>query len=105
VPARIHRRRHERARRFTIEQEGLARAAYGEALVERLGRDLTAPFGRGFSATNLKPMRAFHLAWPGGRIGQTPSDEFDRDGASALARAADALALIPATFRPDAHSS
>nr|MBA3585828.1 restriction endonuclease subunit S [Gemmatimonadota bacterium] len=39
------------------EQQGKARAEYGEALLERLSRDLTARFGRGFSVNNLESMR------------------------------------------------
>ena len=54
------------------EQSGKARAAYGEALIDRLAVDLTARLGKGFSPTNLKQMREFFLAWP---IRQTLSDE------------------------------
>jgi hypothetical protein len=54
------------------EQRGKARAAYGEALIDRLATDLAARFGKGFSQTNLKQMREFFLAWP---IRQTLSDE------------------------------
>lgn len=63
-----------------LEQGGGERAAYGEALIERLSADLSARFGRGFSKQNLWQMRAFHLAWPvgrGRRILQTPSGESD----------------------------
>ena len=54
------------------EQRGKERAAYGQALIERLAADLTARFGRGFSQTNLKQMREFYLGWS---IRQTLSDE------------------------------
>jgi len=54
------------------EHRGKARAAYGEALIDRLARDLAARFGKGFSQTNLQQMREFFLAWP---IRQTLSDE------------------------------
>lgn len=57
-----------------VEQRGSERAAYGEALIKRLASDLTTSLGRGFSTTNLKQMRSFHLAWPVARIGQTLSD-------------------------------
>ena len=43
------------------EQRGRGRAAYGEQLVERLSRDLTSRFGRGFGRRNLFQMRAFFL--------------------------------------------
>lgn len=56
-----------------FEQGGQERAAYGEALIERLSVDLSARFGRGFSKQNLWQMRAFHLAWPVDQILQRPS--------------------------------
>jgi len=46
------------------EQEGAARARYGEAVLERLSADLARRFGRGFSVRNLRQMRAFYMAWP-----------------------------------------
>ena len=46
------------------EQGGAARAAYGEALLDRLSVDLTRRFERGFSVRNLRQMRAFYVAWP-----------------------------------------
>jgi len=59
-----------------FEQGGAERAAYGEALVERLAKDLTRRFGRGFSRQNLGQMRAFYRAWPVDGICQTPSGKF-----------------------------
>ena len=44
------------------EQAGTSPTSYGEGLIERLSGDLGERFGRGFSATNLRQMRAFHLA-------------------------------------------
>jgi predicted nuclease of restriction endonuclease-like (RecB) superfamily len=61
------------------EQQGRARAIYGERLIERLAQDLTARFGRGFSKVNLKQMRKFYREWSGPTIGQTPSDQFASD--------------------------
>ncbi|MBW3539859.1 MAG: hypothetical protein KY476_06285 [Planctomycetes bacterium] len=55
-----------------IEQGGEGRADYGQAVLERLAKDLTARFGRGFSKQNLYLMRAFHMAY---RTLQTPSGE------------------------------
>jgi hypothetical protein len=46
------------------EQSGSERAGYGEALLKRLARDLTARLGRGFSERNIEQMRAFYLGWP-----------------------------------------
>ena len=58
------------------EQQGEARAEYGEQLIERLAIDLSKQFGRGFRRTNLWQMRAFYQAWPEKKILQTPSGEF-----------------------------
>ena len=55
-----------------FEQGGARRAAYGEALLERLADDLTARFGRGFSLRNLRNFRTFYVEWP---IRQTVSAE------------------------------
>lgn len=46
------------------EQGGRRRAGYGEALLESLSNKLTSEFGRGFTATNLRYMRQFYLAFP-----------------------------------------
>ncbi len=46
------------------EQGGASRAGYGEQLLARLGRTLGREFGRGFTETNLRMMRQFHLAYP-----------------------------------------
>jgi predicted nuclease of restriction endonuclease-like (RecB) superfamily len=84
----------EIGRRIVVfEQGGQGRAAYGEALIERLSADLSARFGRGFSRQNLQQMRQFFLAWPleqirqtvsgrlpGVRNRQTPSGEFAGPG-------------------------
>ncbi|THF63650.1 DUF1016 domain-containing protein [Pseudothauera nasutitermitis] len=39
-------------------------------MIERLAKDLTQRFGRGFSRRNIEQMRQFYLAWP---IAQTLS--------------------------------
>lgn len=46
------------------EQQGQARANYGEHLIENLSRHLTSVLGKGFSEANLKNMRQFYLAFP-----------------------------------------
>lgn len=56
-----------------FEQGGADRAAYGEALIKRLGVDLSRQFGRGFGWRNLAQMRTFYLAWPADKILQTLS--------------------------------
>ena len=55
-----------------FEQGGADRATYGDELLERLGEDLSACFGRGFSRRNLVDMRRFYAGWP---IRQTLSAE------------------------------
>ena len=45
------------------EQQGSARARYGETLIDRLATDLTSRFGRGFGRRNLFQMRAFYVAY------------------------------------------
>ncbi len=55
------------------EQSGKKRAAYGEALLNRLATDLTKRFSRGFSRQNLQQMRQFYLVYPPEKICQTLS--------------------------------
>jgi predicted nuclease of restriction endonuclease-like (RecB) superfamily len=57
-----------------FEQGGKARAEYGEELLKRLGGDLSARFGRGFSERNLLKMRTFYRDW---EICQTPSGKLE----------------------------
>lgn len=47
-----------------FEQGGAARAAYGKRLLHLLGEQLTADFGQGFDASNLRYMRLFYQAFP-----------------------------------------
>lgn len=47
-----------------FEQQGSAKAKYGEALLVNLAKDLTRLRGRGFSRSNLTYMRKFYLAFP-----------------------------------------
>jgi predicted nuclease of restriction endonuclease-like (RecB) superfamily len=46
------------------EQGGAERAAYGEQVLEHVGRLLSAEAGRGFSARSLRNMRQFYLSYP-----------------------------------------
>ena len=55
------------------EQAGEKRAEYGELLIKRLAKDLSASFGRGFGPRNLAQMRSFYLSWPQTKILQTLS--------------------------------
>lgn len=56
-----------------FEQGGEGRATYGEALIRRLGTDLSQRFGGGFGWRNLAQMRAFYLGWSTEQILQTLS--------------------------------
>jgi hypothetical protein len=46
------------------EQQGYARAKYGNETLKQLSVELTAEFGRGYSLSNLKNMRKFFLSYP-----------------------------------------
>lgn len=46
-----------------FEQEGKDKAEYGSELLDRLSRDLSMEFGKGFSRSNLIYMRKFFLAF------------------------------------------
>jgi predicted nuclease of restriction endonuclease-like (RecB) superfamily len=46
------------------EQRGAERADYGSRLLEMLSQRLTAEFGKGFDASNLRYMRLVYLAFP-----------------------------------------
>jgi predicted nuclease of restriction endonuclease-like (RecB) superfamily len=58
------------------EQGGLARADYGDTVLERLAVDLTARLGRGFSRQNLQRFRQFYLTFPLRQIRSTVSSKF-----------------------------
>jgi predicted nuclease of restriction endonuclease-like (RecB) superfamily len=47
-----------------FEQEGARRAGYGKQLLATLAKALTAQFGKGFDASNLRYMRQFYQAFP-----------------------------------------
>jgi predicted nuclease of restriction endonuclease-like (RecB) superfamily len=55
------------------EQAGKKRADYGDLLIKRLAKDLSASFGRGFGPRNLAQMRSFYLTWSPDKILQTLS--------------------------------
>jgi len=44
-----------------FEQKGNTKAEYGSELLDRLSRDLSAEFGKGFSRSNLFQIRQFYL--------------------------------------------
>ena len=45
------------------EQKGSDKAAYGEGLLKKLSKELTAEFGNGFSYANLYNMRQFYMTY------------------------------------------
>ncbi len=55
------------------EQQGKARAQYGQALLKKLAADLSARFGRGFGVDNLQRFRLFYLAYRAEEIQATLS--------------------------------
>ncbi len=54
--------------RINAEVLGGARANYGAAVVDQLGLQLSAEFGRGFEAKNLRRMMKFAGLFPGSSI-------------------------------------
>lgn len=46
-----------------FEQKGNERAEYGSNLINRLSRDLTERYGKGFSKSNLLYIRKFYIAF------------------------------------------
>jgi predicted nuclease of restriction endonuclease-like (RecB) superfamily len=55
-----------------FEQGGKGKAAYGSELLERLSKDLSLEFGKGFSRSNLKSIRKLYLTF---QKSQTLSDQ------------------------------
>lgn len=58
-----------------FEQGGEKRAEYGDTLLERLSKDLTSRYGRGFARPNLIRFRQFYHAFPAPMIRSTLSSE------------------------------
>ena len=57
------------------EQKGERRAEYGAFVLQRLSKDLTGKYGRGFSQENLRLMRLFFIYYKN-KISQTASGRF-----------------------------
>lgn len=56
---------HEIGRTIVEDEQGyLERAEYGKSLMNKLSKDLTRDFGRGFSRSNIFNMRRFYLNYP-----------------------------------------
>lgn len=61
---------------FEEEQQGQARAAYGQTILKNLSEYLTAQFGKGFSVGNLKNIRQFYKVFSEDEIGETLFSQF-----------------------------
>jgi hypothetical protein len=83
-----------------LEQQGEARTDYGEQLVERLAKDLTRRFGRGFGRPNLWQMRAFYQARPPQQILQTPSGESVTPSLTGFESASSSITAVAGRFPP-----
>jgi predicted nuclease of restriction endonuclease-like (RecB) superfamily len=46
-----------------VEQQGTAKAKYGNSLIKELSKRLTARYGKGFSETNIRYIRQFYLEY------------------------------------------
>src|SRR5690606_21620256 len=60
-----------------VEQQGKARADYGERLIANLAKRLSERFGRGMGVATLRRIRRFYLTYPTGTA--MPSDVSDLD--------------------------
>lgn len=81
-------------RRIVVEeQQNAERADYGEFILKKLSKELTAEFGNGFSYTNLKNMRQFYKTYPD-VIGQTLSGQLPWSHNCLIMRVADEKARI-----------
>lgn len=76
-----------------VERHGAERAGYGEGLMKRVAKRLSARFGKGFSLASLKRMKQFYLAFPGGSalVGAG-----DRKGSNAVEPFSGPVAPVPA---------
>lgn len=59
------------------EQHGQNRAAYGKQILQELSKYLTAKYGKGYSAENLKLMRRFYNVYLHDQIGETVFTQFE----------------------------
>lgn len=58
-----------------FEQGGNAKAEYVDKLLERLSKDLSLKYAKGFSLSNLKRFRQFYLTYP---ISAMPSHQLQK---------------------------
>jgi len=67
------------------EQQGDARAAYGQSVLKALSKKLNAKFGKGFSVDNLENMRRFYLTY-GETISETSSRILESEKSETVSR-------------------
>lgn len=72
------------------EQHGKERAEYGSNLLDRLSRDLTLAYGKGFSRSNVAKIRKFYMAFP---IVQTVSVQLSWSHYVEILKESDSLAI------------
>lgn len=80
------------------EQAGKDRAQYGEELLIRLSKDLTARFGKGFGLTNLKMIRRFFITYQNRVKGQAASDLLQ--GKAKIKKSQTVSDLLPVIISP-----
>ncbi|TAL22983.1 MAG: DUF1016 family protein, partial [Nitrospirae bacterium] len=68
------------------EQGGKERAEYGDVLLERLAKDLSKKFRKGFGRENLRLMRQFYLTYQSPKISQTVSGKLDKENSETMSR-------------------
>lgn len=73
-----------------FEQQGKERAQYGDGLLDRLSRDLTTRYGKGFSRSNIAQIRQFYLSFP---IVQTLSGQLSWSHYIEIIKGGDPLAV------------
>lgn len=72
------------------EQHGKERAEYGSNLLDRLSRDLTLAYGKGFSRSNVAKIRKFYMAF---QIVQTVSVQLSWSHYVEILKESDSLAI------------
>ncbi len=74
------------------EQQGNDTAQYGEQVLKKLSKELTAEFGNGFSYANLRNMRQFYRTYPNEQICYTLSSKLSWSHYCLIMRVEDSVA-------------
>jgi predicted nuclease of restriction endonuclease-like (RecB) superfamily len=83
------------------EQQGQARAGYGEALISQLAAELQARFGKGYTRSNLQYMRQFYLAFPALLDGEMGHDLAPPESALPIRHAVRGECAAPGRLNPN----